>query len=382
MNQLNRLRDRIDVFDMLALGLIVLLTGLALTYWHKFPVHMDTYYHMGVTAGYARAGGIALHSFWEYAPVGRAQLYPPLLHVVMFGLGKAGLSMVSVGRFVTFSAFPLLMLSSWYGMRKLFSSRSALYCVVLLSSVYLLFWHSAVESAASLVLILTPLIFVALERNRKVAAAVLLALALYSHLTLGHLVALGLFIYAIHRREKFKEIFVVLAGAYLLWLPWGIQILVNRGALSFSDPMGGVAAGATVHLLIWGVAIAGFIYCYFKKGKYYLLPSFLLGFIPIVFFYPDRFWNAHVFFPLAMLGGVALSALHGVVKERAARLVRSGAARVAAVAVVMAIPIAIFLLVDPVYATYGGSRGPQQPAGQPVAQLPVATAQQGRQQAQ
>lgn len=382
MNWLGRVRQHIDAFDLLSLSLIVLLTGLALTYWHKFPVHMDTYYHLGVTAGYARAGGVALHSFWEYAPLGRAQLYPPLLHIVMFALNKTGLSMVSVGRVVAFGAFPLLMLSGWYGMRSLFSRRAAFYCVVLLSSVYLLFWHSAVESAASLVLILTPLIFVAVDRNRKVAAAILLALALYSHLTLGHLVAFALLIYAVHRREMFKEILLVLAGAYLLWLPWGIQILLHRTALSFSDPTGGVAGGATVHILIWAVAIAGFIYCYFRKDKYYLLPSFLLGFVPIVFFYPDRFWNAHVFLPLAMLGGAALSALHGLVRERAARLVRNGTARKVAVAAVMAVPIAVFLLVDPVYATSGTSRGLQQGVGGPAAQLRAAGTQQQTQQQQ
>jgi hypothetical protein len=178
MWRLNELRERVNSYDLLSIGLILLLTGLALLYWHKFPVHMDSFYHMGVTAGFGRAGGIALHSFWEYAPVGRAQLYPPFLHVIMFALNKTGLSMVSVARVVSFSAFPLLLLSGWYGMRALFSSKAAFYTTVVLSSCYLLFWHSAVESAAALVLILTPLIFVAVDRDRKIAAAVLLALAL------------------------------------------------------------------------------------------------------------------------------------------------------------------------------------------------------------
>lgn len=35
MNWLGRVRQRIDAFDLLSLSLIVLLTGLALTYWHK-----------------------------------------------------------------------------------------------------------------------------------------------------------------------------------------------------------------------------------------------------------------------------------------------------------------------------------------------------------
>lgn len=63
---MNRLRDwghRFETFDWLSLGLITLLFALALSYWSKFPVHMRTFYHLGVTSGYSRAGGIALHSF-------------------------------------------------------------------------------------------------------------------------------------------------------------------------------------------------------------------------------------------------------------------------------------------------------------------------------
>jgi|GEM_PF-71435 len=375
MDRVRGLLTRLSLVDALSLGLIAFILALALSYWHKFPVHMDSFYHMGVTAGYARAGGIALHSFWEYAPAGRAQLYPPLLHVFMFATGKTGLSMVTVGRLTSFAAFPLILLSSWHGMRALFSGRAAFYTTVVLSSCYLLFWHSAVESAAALVLILAPLVFVAVDRDRKVAAAILLALALYSHLTLGHLVALGLLIYAVHRRELFKRIAVVLAGAYLLWLPWGIHILMNKSALSVDTA--GTSGGVTVHILVWLVALAGFVYCYFKKEKYYLLPSFLLGFVPIVFFYPDRFWNAHVFVPLAMLGGVALSATHGFLGEKIAELKRNRTASRAALAALMAVPVALLLFLDPVYAK-GGSAGGG-PGGQPPGQrLAVQALQSGQ----
>jgi hypothetical protein len=359
----DRLR-RLDVFDQLSLGLILLLTGIALAYWSKYPVHMDTFYHMGATSGYARAGGVALTSFWEYAPVGRAQLYPPLLHVMMFALTKTGLSTLSAGRAVAFFAWPLLLLSNWYGMRKLFTNRAAFYTIVIMSSCYLLFWHSAVESAASLVLILTPLIFVAVERDRKVAAAVLLAMALYSHLVLGHLVAFGLLLYAVHRRQMFKEIAIVLVGAYVLWLPYGVHLLVNYRYLGFSDPVGGGGGVAvTLHLLVWLAALAGLVLCYFKKKTYYLLPSFLLGLLPIVFFYPDRFWSAHSFVPLAMLGGVALSSAHGLVKKTAKGVLTSTAWRKAVVVAVMSLPVALFLLADPVLAFNSGSGAQMRPPG-------------------
>ena len=340
----------LDLFDALSLGLIAVLFILALIHISRFPVFKDIYYHMGTAKAFGSAGGVSLFDFWEYAPAGRPQLYPPLLHIIMYVMNLTGMSMSTVGTLVSFSAFHLVLLSTWYGMRRLFSSRTAFYTVIVLSSCFIFFWQSAVTSAASLVLILTPFIFIALETDRKVAACVLLALALYSHLVLGHLIALGIFIYVLHRREMFKGTFLVLVGAYLLWLPWGIHILLNYGTLDLSSPMGG-GASVTVHILVWAVAIAGFIYCYFKKGRYYIPTSLLLGMIPILFFYPNRFWDGHALVPLAMLGGVALSGLHGFIRERSVVYMGGRQSYRVVLLAVMAVPVALLLLVDPVFST-------------------------------
>jgi len=341
---------RLDLFDALSLGLIAVLFILALVHLSRFPVFKDIYYHMGTAKAFGSAGGVSLFDFWEYAPAGRPHLYPPMLHIIMYVMNLTGMSMSAIGTLVSFSAFHLILLSTWYGMRRLFSSRAALYTVIVLSSCFMFFWATAVTSAASLVLILTPFIFIALEADRKVAACVLLAMALYSHLVLGHLIALGIFIYVLHRREMFKGTFLVLFGAYLLWLPWGIHILVNFGTLDLSSPMGG-GTWMSLHLLVWVVAITGFIYCYFKKGRYYIPTSLLLGMVPILFFYPNRFWDGHAFVPLAMLGGVALSGLHGFIKERSVAYMGERQSYRVVLLAVMAVPVALLLLVDPVFST-------------------------------
>ena len=355
------LAGRFDTYDLLSISLIAIIVALALTYWDKFPLFRDIYYHMGVTEGYSMAGGVSLRAFWEYAPAGRAQLYPPFLHVIMYSMNWCGLSITTVGRIVSFSGFPLLLLSNWYGVKKLFSKKAAFYCAVLLSSVYIFFWQASVTNAATLVLILAPLDFVAFERDRKVAACVLLALALYSHLVLGHVIALALLVYAMHRRGLLKETAEVLAGAYVLWLPWGIYILANYNSLSLSGTT--TSGGVTIHGLLWAVALAGAYLCYRKKGRYYLLPSFLIAMVPMAFFYSDRFWDAHVFLPLAMLGAVALASLDDALRERASKRLRGRTWSLALVAVPMAAIVALFLFVDPVISTGNKSQMPSPTQG-------------------
>lgn len=359
MERIRGFYRRLDLFDALSLGLIAVLFILALVHLSRFPLFKDIYYHMGTTEAFGSAGGVSLFDFWEYAPAGRPHLYPPLLHIIMYVMNLTGLPMGTVGTIVSFSAFHLILLSTWYGVRRLFSSRAAFYTTVVLCSSFMFFWGSAVTSAASLVLILTPFIFIALENDRNVSACVLLALALYTHLVLGHLIAFAVLIYAVHRRSNLKSVLLVLFGAYLLWLPWGIHLLLNYGTLDLSSPMGG-GASVTLHLLLWAVAIAGFIYCYFKKGRYYILPSLLLAMIPILFFYPHRFWEGHVFVPLAMLGGVALSGLHGYLKERATQYMGGRQAYKVLVLAFMAVPVVLILLVDPIFET---GRGPGRTGG-------------------
>ncbi len=82
--------------------------------------------------------------------------------------------------------------------------------------------------------------------------------------------------------------------------------------------------------------------------------------VPIVFFYPNRFWEGHVFLPLAMLGGLFLNTLHdglthlfGSLPDFAKRARPLAAASVG----IILVPL---LLVDPVVA-WGGGKQPGQP---------------------
>ena len=58
MQEIRGLFSRFDIYDGLAFGLMACLLFLALAYWNKYPAHMDSFYHMGVTSAYAGAGGM------------------------------------------------------------------------------------------------------------------------------------------------------------------------------------------------------------------------------------------------------------------------------------------------------------------------------------
>ena len=375
-----------DIYDLLAAVFLVVCIVLILVNLSMYPVYLDIPYHMAVTRGFQEAGGVTTWDFWDYAPAGRPHIYPPLLHVGMSMLQDLGLSTQATGTLVCVIMFPLILLSLWWCMRRLFGSRAAFYALVLVGVPYAFFYQTGITIAASLVLALTPLVFLALEEDRKVAAAVLLALCLYSHLILGHLVALALFIYLLHRREAWKKITAVLIAAYILYLPWGIVVLSNLGSFTTSEP--GMGSDFALHLLLWGLAAAGFVACYFRKKQYYLLPAYLLSMVPIAFFYSHRFWEGHVFLPLAMLGGVALDRLHAFIAGRLSQGVRTASYAKAAAGLVLGAVLLLVFFADPVLASSrnvpvpGGLRGQAgiaQPLGETGITPRVAPPNPGRQ---
>jgi len=345
---------RRNTYDILAMLLLVLCLVLIIVNLSMYPVYLDIPYHMAVTEGFQEAGGVTTWDFWDFAPEGRPHIYPPLLHVSMSLMLDMGLSMEVVATLVSIIMFPLIMLCLWWSMRKLFGPRAAFYSLVLVGVPYMFFWQSGVTIAASIVLALTPLIFVMVEEDRRIAAVILLAMCLYSHLVMGHLVALALFIYMLHRRDNWKSILTILAFSYLLYLPWGIVVLANLSSFSTSQALGG--GNIILHLFLWLLALAGFVICYLRKKQYYILPAYFLSMVPIVFFYSNRFWEGHIFLPLAMLGAIALDQLHAVLERFLGhRAVKIPYARAIA-AGVLALLLVLVFCVDPVLAY--GSQGP------------------------
>ena len=129
---------RRNAYDLLAVLFLIICIILVLVNLSMYPVNLDIPYHMAVTKGFQEAGGVTTWDFWDYAPVGRPHIYPPLLHVVMSLMLDVGMSMELTATLLCLIMFPLILLCLWWAMRKLFGSRAALYALVLVGVPYVL----------------------------------------------------------------------------------------------------------------------------------------------------------------------------------------------------------------------------------------------------
>jgi hypothetical protein len=292
---------KVNAYDVLAALIIAVTTVALLVRFDIFPVFVDIYYHTSVVVSFDNAGGIVLWDFWEFAPVGRPHLYPPLLHCGMLFLSEFT-DYVAVAKFTSFIMVPLSQVTVWVFSREILSRKTGFYSVLVLTSSVEYFRLQAITSAAALVLVLVPLVFYAFEKKKYVATVILLAFCLYTHVSMGPLAVGSFLLYGVLRRERLREAAKIIIASLVLYLPWGIHLMINMGSLSSNSP----PSSGSFMIFPWIFGITGLIICVKRKREFFIPVCILVCMIPIAFSYPGRF-AGHSVLPLALLSGVALS---------------------------------------------------------------------------
>lgn len=304
-------------FDKSALAIIGLAFLLLVTAWPKLvPAMSDTWYHLAIAQKTVDAGAVPLWDWWEFAPYGRPNLYPPLLHIILAGLASVLGSVDAAGSLLAATFLPLGLLTGWYCARKLLGPAPALLTVLLMLTdlTHLIVMQAYI--AACLTNILMPLLLVAVIERRAWRAIGLMTLIYYSHLGFPHVVALGLVIFGIAERSYLRLAIKVVSIAFLFWTPWLAHVLAHVEWIEKVLRGGGLPAPLLLRVLslqvLNGVIIvAGLIGArrlWRAGGAVRVIPCMMLGFLPILLSYGGRYMMHSL--PLwCMAGAFAVSRL-------------------------------------------------------------------------
>lgn len=220
-------------WDFYSSALIFLFVVIILFRWTYPPTFIDVYYHLSTMLGFNISEGFSPRAFWEYAPVGRAQLYPPLLHFIMLAFYKLGLPAIKVAKLMEFLMYPALLITLWLLIKKIFSRRLAFFAVLIAVSSYPFYLSTVDFLASSLAVIFGLLAFLSLERRRLLAAILLLTLAFYSHSSTSFYLVLSFILYGFFNRQGLKSVLTMIIGAVILASPLFIYQFNLRHYISF-----------------------------------------------------------------------------------------------------------------------------------------------------
>jgi len=253
--------------------------------------------------GFNEAGGFVTESFWEYAPIGRAHLYPPLFHFLMLIFYKLGASILFISRFFEFIIYPVLLLVLWRTIGTLFSERLAFFVLLITSSIYPFYLSTVNLIPASIAVIFGLLAYLFIEKRRILSSSIFLSLSFYAHSGMPWFFALSLILYGIFNRERLKDVIITVCCALILAFPILMQGYNFRKYISLT----GVSEYFLIELNLWVfiAAIPGVFIAFKKKKRYFIFLSLsLVGILMLLFRYRYRYLCGH-----GILGFIFLSAL-------------------------------------------------------------------------
>ncbi len=286
--------------DYISIIYIILNFVLMMLNWDKILKCWDTPYHLLMGKMYSDFKTITVWDYYEYAPVGRPQLYPPFLHILIWFIHDITfLDYISIGRLIVILQYPLSLFSIWFTMKSLFGSREAFFSTIFLSlNIPFFSWMSTVAPTA-LLSIIYPLLALYFYKKNIFLSTMMLTISLYSHLGIPYIFILSIIIFTflagIGGKKYFKELGLTLGLSALLFTPWIYRLYVFRDWIKFErampKPLQFVLPEVNLillPLLIVGVAIS--IIKMRRDIKYSLLLAGFIGFIPIFYTYQARYY--------------------------------------------------------------------------------------------
>ncbi|MFB0559829.1 MAG: hypothetical protein ACETWM_01170 [Candidatus Lokiarchaeia archaeon] len=298
----------LHLFDFLVIGFIIFFSvGLWII---GPPIIYDDFYHMSVAQQIYQLGFIPTWDFWEFAPIGRPHLYPPLLHVIMALILKAsGGDILLAAKIIKVATYPLLIFSLWWSSRKFAGYKSAFYTVLVYIGVVTIFTDGYQIHPATIVLLISCILFWTFTQKKLLPSIILLSLALWTHISLPILIVIVLGVFSILRKEEeYLTFFAKVVGiSALIYSPWLIHVLSNIDWLSTIQP----ALGLHIPLLAWIIGLPGLIY----SIKYYKDNSFIFSILALILLimlasYGHRFW-IYIMIPLSFYTGIMISKIIG-----------------------------------------------------------------------
>ncbi len=292
-------------WDSLSKIIIFTIAVLQITRWLILPQFMDIYYHLLSAWGFNQAGGYSGWDFWQYAPFGRVNIYPPFFQLFLASLLKLGCGPIILAKiFETFT--PLLFIFVlWRFIRFHFNPASAFFTLVACGSCTAFYFSliNHLPSTWAFIFGITALSF--LFRARILPAIFFLTLCFYTHIGVSWFFGLTLVIYALYDKEYRQKSLLILMSAIILALPILIQQFSALGLISVSGVNLNERYQSQIKILDYFLAAGGIYFVFRFKGKHYLLVSFFLASL-IFLTYPFRFFSAEGYFPIIILAAFFL----------------------------------------------------------------------------
>lgn len=321
----------LERLDRVSLGICA---GIGLLFWAGRssinPYPPDSIYHLLVARRMYETGSVPMWCDWQYYPLGRPHLYPPLFHFVLAGAAWLFNGDFLAGfRLTETLALPFIFFSTWYLARWLFNARRAFAALLIVGMDYSLVFTAAMGTPSVLATSLFSLMIVFFLSGRWAVATALSVIMLYTHMGIPPIALGALAAFSVVHRRYLPGFAAMLAISLLAFLPWYTRLFVFRDW--FSHPLEEGVYGAVppewlpfykftwlqfvsfTMVVIVARALRGLRW---REQRNHILLIAIAACLPMLFSYGGRFYT-HTLHLWAILGsGIFTRFLHAPVRPR------------------------------------------------------------------
>lgn len=295
-----------DKCDVLSLGIIFFISFLSLLgIWQPLQF-IDGYYHLSVANGLIASNGWVGWAWWDFAPMGRPHLYPPLYHILLIIFIKLGLKGITAVKLTQVFINPIFFFSLWYIFRSLVNKRFALWLLLLLSGFYLFYTSVSSNIPASLALIFGFLSWLYLRREKVLTAGLLLVLSFYTHAGIPWIFFISLIILAVYIPYYRRHILKITLLILLLFGPFLYHLLSYYPYFNFTILDEANLTGFNIFILLTSI-IALVLFRKRLEFSVVLFWGFCLGSILIFMKYPYRLFSTQGIIGLSFMSALLIS---------------------------------------------------------------------------
>ncbi len=165
--------------------------------------------------------------YYEFAPLGRPNLYPPFLHFLFACSNIIGMGWIFIQQFYGILTYLVSLICVFFVSRDLFGKKVGALSVVILSASYNYWWWQISIAPTSIIFALFPLAMWAVYRKKTFLSIALLSVFLWTHFS-GFLVVLAIGLFGILKRDYLKYNLKIILTSLILYIPWAIHVILNR----------------------------------------------------------------------------------------------------------------------------------------------------------
>lgn len=316
MTNLAKISFRASGWSLLSVTLIVLAFLIVIFHHEIFPLSLDIYYHLLTALGFREAGGVSFIDFWNYAPSGRPNLYPPFFSLVLSFFINTGVNSIVIARIICILIYFLFLSTLWAVIRDRFGERVAFFTLLSSMLPYAFFLSLLNQLPAAISLILFLLIFYFIENKRIMTATLILGFLFYVHLTMPWITMATLLFYGLFNKKRLKDILSVASFGLLLGLPWVINLVINRRYFDLSRVAESPLFEFYPLFILLGIAGIFLAWRERRTKNHTFLFASLAAISVLVIRYPYRVFGGEGLLILAIFSGIALDNLYQRIARR------------------------------------------------------------------